>query len=475
MKIKTLLIFNVVFSLIILFLIGLVVFWSQLQENDAREKEIKVNLIVKDVVELRGLAYEYSMHHEERAVVQWNTEIDELKKRIADIEFENPEQKEILERISRDFEGIESAFSELVAIRERQTPADLNTSRYQQHEDRLVSLLLLKVQLIVLDALKLADASNVIMDIANESHRIIVIFTMILSTVTISISVMIIRSIVQPLSKLHEGTEIIGSGNLDHRVDIRSYDEINQLSDAFNQMTAKLQERTSHLESAIMELEGFAYSASHDLRSPLRGIDGFSQAFLEEYSGNLDETGKGYLKRVRLAAQKMSDIIDSMLNLSRITRKEMHFQSVDLSALARTIAGNLRKIQPERKAEFIIAEGLTARGDPQMLEIVLENLLGNAWKFTGRHPAARIEFGAAQVERKKTYFVSDDGAGFDMTYVDKLFKPFERQHTEAEFPGIGIGLATVQRIIHRHGGEVWGEGAVEKGATFYFTLAGEDK
>lgn len=470
MKIKTLLIFNVVFSLITLFLIGMIIFWADQQENDAREKEIITNSIVKDVNELRGLAFDYSLHHEERVVVQWQLKLGKLKKLIVEAKFEKPEQTELSDRISRNLEGVESAFSELVAINTRQ--ASVDTAWYQQQKERLVSLLLLKVQLIVLDAFKLAEASNVIMDIAKKSHQIIVIFIMILSIVTISVSILIIRSIVQPLSKLHEGTEIIGSGNLDHRVDIRSYDEINQLSDAFNQMTGKLKERTSHLESAILELEGFAYSASHDLRSPLRSIDGFSQAFLEEYGGNLDETGKDYLKRVRSAAQKMSDIIDAMLNLSRITRRERYFQSVDLSMLAKTIAENLRISQPERKVEFIIAEGLTATGDPQMLGIVLENLLGNSWKFTGRHPAARIEFGVTQVEGKTTYFVRDDGAGFDMAYVDKLFNPFERQHTEMQFPGIGIGLATVQRIIHRHGGAVWAQGEVEKGATFYFTLQG---
>ncbi|PWB50800.1 MAG: hypothetical protein C3F06_11535 [Candidatus Methanoperedenaceae archaeon] len=235
-------------------------------------------------------------------------------------------------------------------------------------------------------------------------------------------------------------------------------------------MTAKLKERTSHLESAIQEMEDFAYSASHDLRTPLRGIDGFSQAFLEDYGENLDETGRDYLNRVRAASQKMSDIIDGMLSLSSITRKKMQIQEVDLSGLAATIIRKLRINQPQRNVEFVIAQGLIATGDPQMLGIVLENLLGNAWKFTSRHQSARIEFGEKLADGKTAYFVRDDGAGFDMAYADKLFKPFERQHTEVEFPGIGIGLAIVKRIINRHRGKVWAEGEVEKGAIFYFTL-----
>ncbi len=227
---------------------------------------------------------------------------------------------------------------------------------------------------------------------------------------------------------------------------------------------------TSQLEATNKELEAFSYSVSHDLRAPLRAIEGFSQALLEDYKDKLDEQGRDNLNRVCGATQKMSQLIDAMLSLSRLTRGVMKREAVDLSALARTIADELQKTQPDRKVEFVIAEGVTANGDATMLRIVLENFLGNAWKFTGKHPSARIEFGVKQVDGKTAYFVRDDGAGFDIAYADKLFIAFQRLHTEAEFPGIGIGLATVQRIIHRHGGRVWAEGEVEKGATFYFTI-----
>jgi light-regulated signal transduction histidine kinase (bacteriophytochrome) len=166
----------------------------------------------------------------------------------------------------------------------------------------------------------------------------------------------------------------------------------------------------------------------------------------------------------------MSQLIDDLLNLSRITRTEMRYEEVNLSALAESIAAELQQTQPERQVEFIIGQGISTHGDSHLLRVVLENLLSNAWKFTSKHPRARIEFGAAQQEGRSVYFVCDDGAGFDMAYVDKLFTPFQRLHTEAEFPGTGVALATVQRIIRRHGGTVWAEGEVEKGATFYFTL-----
>lgn len=218
------------------------------------------------------------------------------------------------------------------------------------------------------------------------------------------------------------------------------------------------------------ELEAFSYSVSHDLRAPLRSIDGFSKAVLEDYEQKLDDQGKDYLHRVRAASQRMAQLIDDLLNLSRVTRSDMHHDSVDLSAMARSIAIELQKIQPDRQVDFVIAEGLMAKGDSRLLKLVLENLLNNAWKFTGKHAHARIEFGAAPYNGKTAYFVRDDGAGFDMAYAEKLFTPFQRLHGVTEFAGTGIGLALVQRIIHRHGGHVWAEGKVEQGSTFYFTL-----
>jgi signal transduction histidine kinase len=224
------------------------------------------------------------------------------------------------------------------------------------------------------------------------------------------------------------------------------------------------------LEAANRELESFAYSVSHDLRTPLRSIDGFTHAIQEEYGDRLDETGQGYLQRVRAAAGKMGQLIDALLNLSRLTRGELNRTSVNLSALAGMIADDLQKTSPGREVRFVIAEGAVAEGDPVMLRAALENLLGNAWKFTGKCNSALVEFGVTTNDGEQAYFVRDNGAGFDMAYAKKLFTAFQRLHTADEFPGIGIGLATVQRIIHRHGGRIWAEGKPDKGATFYFTL-----
>lgn len=229
-------------------------------------------------------------------------------------------------------------------------------------------------------------------------------------------------------------------------------------------------ERTVQLEAANKELEAFSYSVSHDLRAPLRSIDGFSQALLEDCAEKLDTSGKGHLQRIRAASQRMGELIDDLLKLSRMTRVEMRRETVALSALAQTIVAELQRTQPKRQVKFIIAEGLAANGDARLLQVVLENLLGNAWKFTSKRRDAAIEFGVFQHGDKQAFFVRDNGAGFDMAYGDKLFGAFQRLHAMTEFEGTGIGLATVARIIRRHGGQVRAVGAVGQGATFYFTL-----
>ncbi|UCB52855.1 MAG: PAS domain S-box protein, partial [Candidatus Zixiibacteriota bacterium] len=243
----------------------------------------------------------------------------------------------------------------------------------------------------------------------------------------------------------------------------RAEEEIQKLNES-------LKVHAAELAAANKELEAFSYSVSHDLRAPLRTIDGFSRALLEDYDNKLGEQGKDYLNRVRAASQRMGHLIDDLLNLSLMMRREMRREETDLSDLARSIAAELRKTQPRRQAEFVIQEGVVARGDPRLLREVLENLLGNAWKFTEKHSRPRIEFGASQQEEQSAYFVRDNGAGFDMAYADKLFVPFQRLHSTAEFSGNGIGLTIASRIINRHGGRIWAEGELEKGATFYFTL-----
>lgn len=228
--------------------------------------------------------------------------------------------------------------------------------------------------------------------------------------------------------------------------------------------------RSVELEAANKELEAFCYSVSHDLRTPLRGIDGFSQALLEDYGNKLDSSARDFLQRIRAGTQRMGVLIDDLLNLSRFTRIEMQREATDLSELGRQVAEGLRQSQPRRDVEIVIAPQLRGEGDPRLMRVVLENLLGNSWKFTSKKPHARIEFGKTNNNGSSAFYVRDNGAGFDPAYSARLFGAFQRLHGITEFPGSGVGLATVQRIIHRHGGRVWAESTVGEGATFYFTL-----
>ncbi len=236
------------------------------------------------------------------------------------------------------------------------------------------------------------------------------------------------------------------------------------------QLEQRVTERTIELERANKELEAFSYSVSHDLRTPLRAIDGFSQALLEDYAEKLDETGRDYLARVRAGAQRMGHLIDDLLKLARVSRAELHPDQVDLSAIAKNIVDELRENNPQRNVVVNITSGLTSHGDAQLLRIALENLLNNAWKYTGKRTEAHIEFGMRTHNGEACYFIEDNGAGFDMAYASKLFGAFQRLHDAKDFPGTGVGLATVQRIIHRHGGHIWAEAAVDRGSVFYFTL-----
>lgn len=249
--------------------------------------------------------------------------------------------------------------------------------------------------------------------------------------------------------------------------DVTQRREAQQLIETLND---QLQVKATWLSQANKELESFSYSVSHDLRAPLRSIDGFSQILLEENAEHLNEEGKDALTRVRRAAKEMGDLIDALLDLSRISRAELRSESVDLSGIAAAIVGELKTSQPARQTTITIRPEMVASGDSRLLRAMLGNLLGNAWKYSHPRDVTQIEFGSIDSEREIVYFVRDNGVGFDMAYVDKLFGAFQRLHRKSDFAGTGVGLATVQRIVHRHGGRVWAEGVVNQGATFFFTL-----
>jgi len=324
-----------------------------------------------------------------------------------------------------------------------------------------------------------------------QLQTIVVSMGLIMALAGVAAASLISRAVTRPVHELQKGAEAIAAGDLTHRVGTSAHDEIGRLSRTFDAMTIalerdiaerkkaeeeilglnnQLQHHVRQLEESNRELEAFSYSVSHDLRSPLRSIAGFSQALLEDYQARLDAEGRDFLNRIVAATVRMGQLIDDLLKLSRIARMELKREQVDLSSMAATIVARIQENHPGREATFVIAPGLTASGDERLLTVVLENLFANAWKFSEKNPATVIEFGANHQGGYIEFFVKDNGAGFDMAYAGKLFSPFQRLHRETEFSGTGIGLATVKRILNRHGGRVRIEGEVDKGTTVYFTL-----
>mgnify|MGYP005854946567 CR=1 FL=1 len=244
----------------------------------------------------------------------------------------------------------------------------------------------------------------------------------------------------------------------------------NRLKQYHDELEKMVAERTAELEAMNKELESFSYSVSHDLRAPLRRIDGFSQALLEDYGDKMDEQGLYYLNRMRIASQRMAQLIDDLLELSRLTRSDIQIEDVNLSFIAENIAKELKTSNPKRNVHFFIEDNIIVKGDSRLLKILMENLLDNAWKFTSHKDMAKINFGTKNDNGRLIYYIKDNGCGFNMDESEKIFKPFHRINSENQFPGSGIGLATVQRIVNKHGGDIWAQGNIEKGSIFYFTL-----
>jgi signal transduction histidine kinase len=293
-----------------------------------------------------------------------------------------------------------------------------------------------------------------------RSRLIIGVICMIL---VILFSLRIGHGAVRSLRELSTGLNRFGSGDFTQPMLVLSDDELGAVARQANQMSERI-------KSLLKELEAFSYTVAHDLRAPLRSILGFSNILIEDYGGQLPAEAKNHLDRVTKSAKKMGELIDSLLNLSRLNRREIVKRSVDLTSIAKAVFEDLQKSQPHRIVNMSIENNVTASGDQQLLEIVLTNLIGNAWKFTSKRASPRIEFGTQEENGRTSYFVRDNGAGFDMQYADKLFGTFQRLHTADEFEGTGIGLATVQSIINRHGGKIWTQSKVDHGATFFFTV-----
>lgn len=475
-------------SLLIVGVLG-VLLLDTLRETrlEVERNQFASNIVSQGTSGLRVVTLEYLLRREERAKRQWQSRHASIG-RLLDTElFEDTPGQPLVLLLRQQHRELLHAFQELLAL---ESAAELPLPAGEEFDGRVhfATRILLLTDEMVADTRRLLRASQDSLMSAQDrvfvlSAALVVLMLLILATNLL----LIFRSVLRPVAQLNRGAEELGRGNFSYRTSVGLNNEIGRLSQAFNTMAAQL-ERTiatlegtqAELQASNKELESFSYSVSHDLRAPLRGIDGWSLALAEDYAGQLDETALRYLGRVRSETQRMGQLIDDLLKLSRVSRGEMQVESVDLSGMVEELAASRRELHVGRELVFTIEPGLRAPGDGRLLEIALANLLDNACKFTGPVPEARIEFGEDEVDPSslgppgQTFFVRDNGVGFDMAHAQHLFGPFQRMHKLSEFPGTGIGLATVERIIHRHGGTIWAEASPGNGACFRFTLPARD-
>jgi signal transduction histidine kinase len=463
-------------------IIAAMIWWTYSEVENADRQRRVTSEIARGFTELRLVTFEYRLYHTERARVQWNAVSDRVDRLIANAQSVEPVQMEILAGLRERRAAVRRLFAEITAARGAdRTDAPLDDAN-RRFEAQLLSQLLTYQQDSFTDAFRLNDLATArIIDAQRRVMIVIIAGLALLASIIVGVSWFLRRDVLAPIAGLQQATRQVAAGNWDFILGIRGDDEIGELSKNFDAMTKSLRESFAQIERSNQdlaalneELNAFSYSVSHDLRGPLRSMDGFSLVLLEDYGDKLDEEGKDALERIRGASQRMGHLIDDLLRLSQVTRAELHLTRVDLSAIAREIADALDREQPGRSVEWAIEPGLSVYADPALTRIAMQNLLQNAWKFTGKSDRPVIRVGALERDAKKVYFVADNGVGFDMAHADSLFGAFQRLHHVDDFPGTGIGLAIVQRIIRRHDGEIRAEAKEGEGATFFFTVKESD-
>jgi signal transduction histidine kinase len=467
-------------------LIAAMIGWANAEVADAarqRGQATEMNLALND---LRLVTFEYILHRHPRARQQEQAVHARLERLMAAKPFVEPQQIELLEGLRRRSALTHSLIGELQA-RRADSPADSpaampaatsDEALMRRFELHLTSRLLIDQQESVADVMRLSHFATERINAAQQRVVLVIGFGLsLIAAIVITAAVLVHRNVLAPIAKLEQATRELAAGNWSYQLDILGKDEIGQLSRHFNTMTQTLRDAFARIEHSNLELaalnkeiEAFSYSVSHDLRGPLRSMDGFSLALLEDYGDLLDAQGQDFLQRIRAASQRMARLIDELLGLSRVTRAELVVRAVNLSEIARGIADTLEQQGSGRAVSWVIDEGMTVQADKALMQIAMQNLLENAWKFTAKTEAPLIRVGSQELEGQTVCFVSDNGVGFDMAYADRLFGAFQRLHHESEFSGTGIGLAIVQRIVRRHGGRIWAQATPDQGATFFFSL-----
>ncbi|MCU7376257.1 ATP-binding protein [Paucibacter sp. O1-1] len=459
--------------------IALMIWRANSEVEDAQRQRRHTTAITRALSDLRLVTFEYILHRQERARLQEKNVASRLGGLLSDNPFDGPEQARLLDDLRRRHMATHRLFGELQPA-STDEPADAvgNKVAMRRFEDQLSSRLLIYQQESVSDAARLAESATERINAAQRRVVIVIVAGLAVIAAIIGTAAWLLRrDILVPIGRLEQATREVAAGNWDYQLDIVSGDEIGQMASNFSSMTGTLRDSFARIERSNQELaalnteiEAFSYSVSHDLRSPLRSMDGFALALLEDHADKLDEDGRDALQRIRAASQRMGRLIDELLGLSRVTRAELSIRPVNLSEIAREIAASLDRQQPERAMRWEIDEGMTVQADQALMWIAMQNLLENAWKFTGKSQQPVIHVGVEEQEGRRICFVADNGVGFDMAYAGRLFGAFQRLHHESEFSGTGIGLAIVQRIFLRHGAKIWVHAQPDRGATFFFNL-----
>ncbi len=461
----------------IAFIAGMI-WWANLEVEAANHQRRQTNELARGLADARLVTFEYILHRQERARQQENEVWRRLDRLIADHSFSDPAQRELLSSLRKRIATSHRLFTELISTPSAEASNAVDKESVRRFEAQLSSRLLILQQENMADTFVLTDSATERINAAQKRVVIVILAGLALIALTTCVAAWLInRAVLAPIARLEQATREVAAGNWQYLLDTGSNDEIGDMSRNFNAMTRSLNmsfdqiERSNQELAALnQEIEAFSYSVSHDLRGPLRSMDGFSLALLEDYGDKLDEEAQDYLNRIRNASQRMGRLIDELLGLSRVTRVELMVKPVNLSDLAQEIADSIDQQHPERSVQWIIEPGMTVHADRSLIQIAMQNLLENAWKFTGKTDKPTIRVGTSEQDGKKVCFVADNGVGFDMAYADRLFGAFQRLHHESEFAGTGIGLAIVQRIFRRHEGKIWVQAKPNLGATFFFSL-----
>jgi signal transduction histidine kinase len=476
-------------------------YWSQHRLANANKAKNLADEIVSSVFERKSLNSDYLGNDNRKARDQWLSK----QKQISDLLKMDPSNvisisdRQTFDEIQKSLDGSSAVFMQILNNRESARNGVPGQAEAHEIENRLVGQLLLKFLDTIAEAPRLQKASTLLIASTQKTAAEVSLFII----VSVSLFMIIVfRSLSRIINKgvksLQQGAAAIGAGNLHHTIPLTGKDELANVAMAFNTMSGKLAEShaaleqelaarkraaceneglnqelnhtVAQLQGANQELEAFAYSVSHDLRAPLRAMGGFSQALIEDFGDKLEVEARDYLDEIVIGSRHMGQLIDGLLSLSRSTRGELRHDRVAISVMADRICVDLEKSEPQRRMKWQVEAGLSAGGDSRMIEVIMRNLLDNAWKYTTGTAEPMIRVYAEQEGSELFYCVADNGAGFDMAHAGKLFQPFQRLHRQDEFPGIGIGLATAQRIVHRHGGIFHAIGIPHKGATFKFSL-----